>query len=74
MCEIFSNYLSYFKSEDTERSLPVKPVCPYICCYYKLILFLKFFYMGIKFVVLKNHQDLFSQFFYNLQRRELNYQ
>ena len=30
--------------------------------------------MGIKFLVLKNHEDLFSRFFYNLERREINYQ
>ena len=30
--------------------------------------------MGIKFVVVKNHEDLFLQFFYNLERREISYQ
>ena len=30
--------------------------------------------MGIKFLLVKNHEDLFLQFFYNLKRRDINYQ
>ena len=53
MCEIFANYLSYFKSEDTKRSLPVKPVCPYISFICQLLLlqvnsFFEIFLYGYK--------------------------
>ena len=65
MYAIFANQ-SYFTTEDTKWSLPVKPVsnlliCQYMIlymlCYYKLIL-IWISYVGIKF-----REDLFSRVF-----------